>query len=174
MKNEHIYAKEQASSAFEITPRELLDHWQGHRRLTRRVIEAFPEDSFFNYSIGGMRPFSELVREMMGLAAPGIRGMATGDWKTIDKFDYRSGASVPGTQEEVLRLWDEVTEQIDTFWPRITPQRFHEVDVAFGQYEGTVYSHIFYLIDNEIHHRGQGYVYLRSLGIEPPAFWDRS
>ena len=29
-------------------------------------------------------------------------------------------------------------------------------------------------IDNEIHHRGQGYVYLRALGIEPPAFYDRT
>ena len=29
------------------------------------------------------------------------------------------------------------------------------------------------LVDNEIHHRGQGYVYLRELGIEPPPFWER-
>ena len=28
-------------------------------------------------------------------------------------------------------------------------------------------------IDNEIHHRGQAYVYLRALGIEPPHFWER-
>jgi uncharacterized damage-inducible protein DinB len=26
---------------------------------------------------------------------------------------------------------------------------------------------------NEIHHRGQGYVYLRALGIEPPRFYER-
>ncbi|MGB4400232.1 MAG: DinB family protein [Daejeonella sp.] len=26
--------------------------------------------------------------------------------------------------------------------------------------------------DNETHHRAQAYVYLRALGIEPPAFWD--
>ena len=26
---------------------------------------------------------------------------------------------------------------------------------------------------NEIHHRGQGYVYLRALGIEPPPFYER-
>jgi uncharacterized damage-inducible protein DinB len=26
---------------------------------------------------------------------------------------------------------------------------------------------------NEIHHRGQGYVYLRTLGIEPPPFYER-
>jgi uncharacterized damage-inducible protein DinB len=31
-----------------------------------------------------------------------------------------------------------------------------------------------YAIDNEIHHRGQGYVYLRALGIVPPPFWERN
>ena len=42
------------------TANDLLKNWQGHRRLTRRVIEAFPEDKLFEFSIGGMRPFSEL------------------------------------------------------------------------------------------------------------------
>lgn len=45
--------------------------------------------------------------------------------------------------------------------------------VVFGQYEGQAFSSILYFIDNEIHHRAQGTVYLRSLGIEPPAFWNR-
>ncbi len=39
--------------------------------------------------------------------------------------------------------------------------------------EGVIYGLLLYWIDNEIHHRGQGYVYLRALGIEPPPFWDR-
>ena len=26
----------------------LLDHWQGHRSLTRRVIEAFPDDQLLD------------------------------------------------------------------------------------------------------------------------------
>ncbi len=29
--------------ASSITAEGLLEHWQGHRRLTRRVIAAFPE-----------------------------------------------------------------------------------------------------------------------------------
>jgi uncharacterized damage-inducible protein DinB len=45
---------------------------------------------------------------------------------------------------------------------------------AFEQWEGTGISTILYAIANEIHHRGQGYVYLRALGISPPAFHDRS
>jgi hypothetical protein len=38
-----------------INSQDFLNHWQGHRRVTRRVIEAFPEDKLFTYSIGGMR-----------------------------------------------------------------------------------------------------------------------
>ena len=55
-----------------ITPEALLDHWQGHRRLTRKMIGAFPEKEFFTYSIGGMRTFAEMVMEFIGLAHPGI------------------------------------------------------------------------------------------------------
>jgi uncharacterized damage-inducible protein DinB len=36
-----------------------------------------------------------------------------------------------------------------------------------------VYELIAYVIDNEIHHRGQGYVYLRALGIAPHPFYER-
>jgi uncharacterized damage-inducible protein DinB len=51
--------------------------------------------------------------------------------------------------------------------------RFSEIDKAFGQWEGTGVT-ILSAIDNEIHHRGQGHVYLRALGISPAAFYDRS
>ena len=40
------------TSATVLTPAALLEHWQGHRRLTRRVIEAFPEEKLFSFSLG--------------------------------------------------------------------------------------------------------------------------
>jgi len=160
--------------ALVITPEALLQHWQGHRRLTRRVIEAFPEKDFFRFSIGGMRPFSALAMEMVSMAAAGVRGLATGEWTMVRDLIHHSKAPAPATREEVLRLWDEATEQINALWPQIPPHRFQEIDTAFGQYEGPVYALLLYWIDNEVHHRGQGYVYLRSLGIEPPPFYDRS
>lgn len=172
MKNSSMQTKEITPTSV-ITPEELLEHWQGHRRLTRRVIEAFPEEAFFSFSVGGMRPFSELVMEMIQMAAPGIQGMLTGEWKTFGELDFSTETSVPRTRAEMLRLWDQVTERIDMLWPQIPLQRFHEVDVAFGQYEGPVYWTLLYFIDNEIHHRAQGYVYLRALGITPPPFWER-
>jgi uncharacterized damage-inducible protein DinB len=155
-----------------ITPEALQEHWQGHRRLTRRVIEVFPEDELFTYSIGGMRPFSELALEMIQMAAPGISGVATGQWSSFGDLSGFADAALQSKQE-LLSLWDRVTQQIDLVFPQISPRRFQEVEAAFGQYENPIYATLLYFIDNEIHHRGQGYVYLRSLGIEPPAFWDR-
>lgn len=66
--------KEQSKTV--INTSELLEHWQGHRGLTRKVIEAFPEKEFFEYSIGGMRTFSKMVQELLDISAPGIRQMA--------------------------------------------------------------------------------------------------
>lgn len=155
-----------ASSAF-ISTDATLSHWQAHRRLTRRTIEAFPDDKLFSYSIGGMRTFGELALEMLGMAVPTIKGMLTGEW---------SGFSMPtqNTKEEVLRAWDASTKEIDEIWPQIPAERFHETLTAFGQYTMIGHDLVLYVVDNEIHHRGQGYVYLRSLGVEPPPFYDRS
>ena len=91
-------------------------------RRTRRVIEAFPEDQLFTFSIGGMRTFGELAMEIITMGAPMVRGAVSGDWNADWSRDARP-------KQEV--------------------------------------------IDNEIHHRGQGYVYLRALGIEPPPFYER-
>jgi len=165
---------QQATVPIVITPEALLEHWQGHRRLTRRLIEAFPEDKLFSYSVGGMRPFSELVMEFLGMAVPGITGVVTGNWQKVDEMPHHSRKNVPTTKKELLGRWDEATEEINALWPQIPSHRFQENDKAFGQWDGPVYFFIFYWIDNEIHHRGQAYVYLRSLGIEPPAFWDRT
>jgi uncharacterized damage-inducible protein DinB len=145
----------------------LLTYWQGHRRLTRRVIEAFPDDKLFSFSIGGMRPFGALALEMISMAVPMISGAVSGEWSSPSGRDPRPKA-------EVLRLWDEGTTQLNALWPQIPAARFQENLTAFGQYPGVLNDLILYVVDNEIHHRGQGYVYLRALGIEPPAFFDRS
>ncbi len=156
-----------------LTSEELLRHWQGHRSLTRRAIEAFPENEFFNYSIGGMRPFYEMVIELIDIAGPGIHGIVTNEWTRLPEDTDHSLNSFAKTKKDVLDRWDEITGQINSLWPLIPPQRFQEVIKAFDQYEGPAYTSILYFIDNEIHHRAQAYVYLRSLGIQPPFFWDR-
>lgn len=151
-----------------ITPEELLAHWQGHRNLTRRFIEAFPEKELFEFSIGGMRPFAELVKEFLAIGVPGLTEIVTGESKPFN--DERKDLQ---TKADLLSAWDQATEKINEYWSGISLEKFREMNNLFGQYNFPVIDNILYFIDNEIHHRGQGSVYLRALGIEPPYFWER-
>jgi uncharacterized damage-inducible protein DinB len=156
-----------AALASFITPEATLAHWQAHRRLTRRMIAAFPADKLFRFSIGGMRTFGDLAREMLGMAVPTVQGVLTGKWSSFSMPEEKS-------RDALLRAWDESTKQLDSLWPKIPVERFHETMTAFGQFTMVGHDLVLYVIDNEIHHRGQGYVYMRALGVEPPPFYDRS
>jgi len=155
-------------SATFLTTAEFLENWQGHRRLTRRVIEAFPEKELFEFSVGGMRPFSELAKELLAIAAPGLKEIVNRESVPFD--EKRENIK---TKADILKAWDESTELVNEYFNKITAEGFRESHNLFGQYEFPVYQNLLYFIDNEIHHRGQGYVYLRALGIEPPFFWER-
>jgi uncharacterized damage-inducible protein DinB len=157
----------ETATAALFTPDALLQNWQGHRRLTRRVIEAFPDDQLFTFSIGGMRPFGLMALEMISMAVPVVEGVATGNWAS---FEHRK----PTSKSDLLTLWDEQTALLDQKFPQIPNARFFVVEKAFDAWEMPGIVTIQYAIDNEIHHRGEGYVYLRALNLEPPPFWERN
>ena len=101
------------------------------------------------------------------MAPPTVAGILTDQWGKYEE-------AAASTKAEVLTQWDAITAELDAKFLEIPVERFQETKTAFGQWTMPVHDLLLYVIDNEIHHRGQGYVYLRSLGIEPPAFYDRS
>ncbi|GGH25073.1 damage-inducible protein DinB [Sphingobacterium alkalisoli] len=150
-----------------ISKEELLSHWQGHRTLTRKTIEKFPEQELFSFSVGGMRTFADLVKELLSIAGPGLEGIVN---NSTNGYNHNLPLN---TKEELLAKWDAETPKINELYGQISDERFHEKFNLFGEYEFPIIHNILYFIDNEIHHRAQGYVYLRALNIEPPFFWDR-
>lgn len=156
------------TTAKTLSSAQLLKHWQGHRNLTKRVIETFPEQELFEFSIGGMRPFSALAVELLSIGGPALKEIVANEHS-----DTYAESFHPTTKAEILKKWDEETKVIDEYFPQISEERFQEIFNLFGQFEFPIYENILYFVDNEIHHRGQGYVYLRALGIEPPFFWER-
>ena len=140
METQPLTSKEQMFVSTDV----MLRHWQGHRNLTRRVIEAFPEDKLFSHSIGGMRPFAHMVMEMIDIAEPGVKSLATGNWEKVEEFDHTK--TMPQTKEGLLERWDKVTALIDKTWPTIAPERFQKVEIAFGQYENANYDTLFYFM----------------------------
>ena len=147
-----------------LTPQALLTNLKDVRALTRKVIEAFREKDLFEFNIANLRPFSGMVEEFLRVM----------DYLFKERFQEQHTlfleGTFPTTKAEVLALWDRATEILDREWQKVSdytqPLTIYQMTFSFAQW-------ILYLIENESHHRGQGYTYLRALGIEPPFFWGR-
>ena len=85
-----------------LTTDELLEHWQGHRRLTRRVVETFPEDKLFAFQPAPpMRPFGALALELIHMVVPTLEGLAANRWENPD---WEEIARQQPTKTDVLAL----------------------------------------------------------------------
>ncbi len=151
-----------------MTPAQLLEHWLGHRRLTRRTIEAFPEAALFEHHAPGMRTFAAMVAELNTFLVPTLLGAISGAWQW--PTGTRREAS---SKDALLRAFDGVSGDLERLLPSIPETRFLEIDEPLPGRREPVIASLLYFIDNEVHHRAQGYVYLRQLGIEPPPFYRR-
>lgn len=150
-----------------LTPERLWNHWEGHRRLTLRALEAYPEDKLFSHSSGNMRSFGDLMDEIINVEDSVIGGLISGEWKWEPKYKNMK------SKAELKAAFQEVRERTKQAFPKISVEKYHIVEKDAWGMEAPNLERLFYIIDNEIHHRAQGYVYLRQLGVEPPAFYVR-
>lgn len=154
-----------------ITPQEWIENWQANRRLTRRVIEAFPEKELFEFSVGGMRPFAHIADELLHAIDINLNQIV--GKQVVEYQDYTAYVGYAGnTKAEILANWDKATAKIDDLMNEFPQEQYREQINLQGEFEMSVIGILTYQLQNEIHHRGQGYVYLRVLGIEPPGFYD--
>src|SRR5690554_7601701 len=107
MENQQMATDEKKNTQPILSQEDLLAHWQGHRGLTRRVIDAFPEKELFTYSIGGMRPFAEMAKELIDITDPGVEGLATGNWGSSVEWDHAMETAGIKTKQDILDRWDE-------------------------------------------------------------------
>ena len=148
-----------------LTPSALLSNFKDARALTRNVMEAFPEKDLFEFSIANLRPFSQMVEEFLM-----ITNYIFTETLHEKHTPFYTEGQFPTTKAEVLALWDRASEILDREWKEVGDYTqsltIYQMTFSFAQW-------ILYAIENESHHRGQGYTYLRALNIEPPFFWAR-
>lgn len=153
-----------------LTPAQLLEIFEGNRRLTIRTLKAFTEAALFSFKpVSAMRPFAEMIVEILGIEDGYVRGIATGEWN-YNPDQFKGIKTAAG----LIEACEAVRRETLALWPRITAERLAQVeqDPFFGPARSH-FDRLQYALENEIHHRGQGYVYLRLRGVEPPAFWER-
>ncbi|MFD1731876.1 DinB family protein [Deinococcus malanensis] len=126
------------------------------------MIEAFPEGDLFSFTAAPpMRSFGELAWELQGLTEYCLKGLSTDDWSWQPPQEPD-----PKDRLALLSAWDAQTPRLAQALPDADPMWFtRKQDMPWGHLSPL--DTVLYAIDNENHHRGQGYVYLRALGIEP-------
>jgi len=149
--------------------------WEENRSLTLKVAHTFPDEHMLtSMPVPNMRPFARMLLEIAGLEHFFIRGLAEGIWEWIpDESTHPAIVDV----KELYDILDRTRNYTQMMWPTMTEDLLltpHPAPSTFAGPAAPPIEWLQYAMENEIHHRAQGYTYLRHLGIEPPAFWDRS
>ena len=147
---------------------ELAAHWLGHHRLTGHYLAAFPDSALLTYAPAEpLRPFGAMLWEVHGQTDYVLAGLSSGHW------GEPRWAEAPSTDPASLRAaWAEQTARLSRELPGI-PDAHYLTLQRTGWGEMTGLAAALGAIDNQTHHRAQGSIYLRELGLEPPQFWDR-
>lgn len=146
--------------------RDFFEFWNDSFRITRATIECFPESVLGDVLVRGLRPpgelFAHIFAHVNGVFNACVRrelleselSQIPADvdlLKTASLLRYArrtmEGILAQGSME--AKLWKE---HISTPWGEVSVQNLCIASFA-----------------HEVHHRGQLFVMLRLLGIEPPA-----
>ena len=140
----------------------LIKYWNNVRKLTLRLLDMFPEEQFEFRPVDGVRNVAELFDHILEVELYIRKGFLHGDWTRMPYFGpISSEKSV--LRQHLVREHERTSEML-----RELPEgRFIKIyETPFGKISGE--GLIYVAIDEEIHHRGNLYTYLRILGIEPP------
>lgn len=140
----------------------ILRYWQNVRKLTLRLFDLFPEGKFNFRPVETVRSVAEQFDHILVVELYTRIGLITGQW---DQAAF-SGERDRSWMTLRNKLFYEHQKTIGLL--RLLPEgRFMQVyETPFGRLTGETV--VYTAIDEEIHHRGNLYTYLRLLGLEPP------
>jgi uncharacterized damage-inducible protein DinB len=156
---------------------QFLDTYDHEHAITLRVLRAYPADQL------DLRPHAKLktARELAWVFAL-ERGLGTKIWQDVFAKGMPSGAPAPPTPPDD---WDQLIEGIEQ-----AHREFRELVMATTDEDFHGQVHFFtapktigamtrkdvawFLLHDEIHHRGQFSVYLRMSGAKVPSIYGPS
>lgn len=150
----------------------LIPQWDMQRLrvgVGLRLVELVPADKLDSHPIPNMRTPKELIVHMFGFLAGGMEGLVAG---ALGNTDEKALVASLGDRAKLLAWARECWGRADAAFAKVTDAHLSAmVTTPWGEsYPGVA---IFgFAPDEFLHHRGQLYVYLRALGVEPPMNWD--
>jgi len=145
-----------------VDKKNLMRYWRNVRRLTIKLLDEFPPDKFDFRPTAEVMTVSQLFRHILEVELYIRRGFIEGTWaKAADP-------AASFFEKDMLRdkLKYEHRRTLEML-SGVPDGKFMAVSsTPFGEITGEILIQV--AIDEEIHHRGNLYTYLRCIGRTPP------
>jgi uncharacterized damage-inducible protein DinB len=145
-----------------MTKSQVLKYWVNVRKLTMKTFDLFPEDKFDYRPMSDVRSVAEQFDHILICELYSRIGLLMHEW-SIAPFSGDRDLSHSHLRNKLIREHEKTIGML-----RLLPEgQFMKLyETPFGGITGEVI--VLEAIDEEIHHRGNLYTYLRMLNIEPP------
>ena len=133
-----------------------------------RAVAALPEDALDRHPIPGMRTPKELVVHLYAMTKAFPAAVRDGRMSEVDEKALLAGIR---SKADLLAFCRQQFDHGDAIVGLLTDAQIAAtVETPWGPHPGFVMMTI--LNDEFWHHRGQLYVFLRALGVEPAMLYD--
>src|SRR5215471_2124985 len=149
----------------ETVKAQFIKEWQRARDYTLEYLNAMPADKYSFKPVDSIRSFAQ---QMLHLASANVFLITTAtdkktDWSAANLEGRPTAQGKDSVVYYVLKSYDFAIESIKSF----DPSKFGEI-VGTRIHE-TRFAYLLKGFEHQTHHRGQTTIYIRLLGIRPPA-----
>lgn len=149
-----------------MTGAEIFKHWKDVRESLYRALDSLSSDQLAFCPREGLWSLHETVCHIAGMEDTWFRYYVTGEMRSWKEADYKP-ADFP-TPEALKDLLETVHARVVALYAEDADSKLKEVvALPWGPKveQGWVVWHV---LEHEIHHRGEIYLMMGLIGIEPP------
>lgn len=144
----------------------LLEHLDRNRAVTLEVLRLIPEGMINWRPSDGLRSFGQHLVHVAKTEEFYIHGLFEGSWNSYNVVE----GGRPGRDVIRKRLRESRWSTLKKLREANKRDLWTVPSVPNLPVQWPVISWLWYLVEHEVHHKAQIFIYLREIGIEPPFF----
>ncbi len=146
---------------------EFLAYYEKIRGRTHRVIRAIPPQQIEWTYKEGKFTMGDIIRHLATIE----RHMYAESAQFQPSRYSGCGVDLADGYDNILNFFDRLHEESMTIFSKLTPEDLQKKCTTPGGTSITLWKWLRAMVEHEIHHRGQLYMYLGMLGVETPPLY---
>ncbi|HSE41787.1 MAG TPA: DinB family protein [Acidobacteriota bacterium] len=144
-----------------------LKYFESIRKRTLRVVRCIPPDQIDWAPKEGKFSFADLIRHLAAIE----RYMYAENAKFRQSCYSGHGKELADGYEQVLKFLDDAHKESMEIFRTVSDEDLQKKCITPSGSEITLWKWLRAMIEHEVHHRGQIYLYLQLLGVPSPPLY---